>query len=283
LLTITFLVFGSFPVLQGLQLLNLSSIAAAFLAVTMVLLSTQHLILAGVFMAASTFKPQFTIVLIPWLVCWVSSDWRRRRALAWSFLASMLLLIGGSELLMPGWISDFLRIVRAYRHYTFSRSLLDLWFGTSVTPFVTAGLLAAVLVLCWRNRRRPANSADFFLTTSLMLAATLTVIPTLAPHCQVLMLPGFLSIFRYRSYIWASNRRSRLLFVSVFLLLAWPWIAAAGLTLATIWFPVNSWLQWWEIPLYTSPILPFALFVTLFWLTSSRIGWADHGNEPSAL
>jgi hypothetical protein len=65
--------------------------------------------------------------------------------------------------------------------------------------------------------------------------------------------------------------------------LAWPWIAAAGLTLATIWFPVNSWLQWWEIPLYTSPVLPFALFVTLFWLTSSRIGRADQGNEPSAL
>ncbi len=110
-LTIAFLVFGSFPVLQGLKLENLSLIAAALLAVTMVLLSTDHLILAGLFMAASTFKPQFTIVLIPWLVCWISSDWRRRRALAWSFLATMLLLIGGSELLMPGWIGDFLRIV----------------------------------------------------------------------------------------------------------------------------------------------------------------------------
>ena len=281
-LTIAFLVFGSFPVLQGLKLQNLSLIAAGFVAVAMVLLSTEHLILAGVFMAASTFKPQFTIVLIPWLVCWISSDWRRRRALAWSFLATMLLLIGGSELLMPGWVSDFLRIVRAYKHYTFARSLLDLWFGTSVSPFATAGLMVALFVLGWRNRGRPANSADFFLTTSITLAATLTVIPTLAPHCQVLLLPGFLSIIRYRSYIWASNRFSRLLFVSVWLLWAWPSIAAAGLTLATIWLPVNSWLQWWEMPLYTSPVLPFAVLVTLGWLISSRrIGWEDQDIEPS--
>jgi hypothetical protein len=280
-LTIAFLVFGSFPVLQGLKLENLSLIAAALLAVTMVLLSTDHLILAGLFMAASTFKPQFTIVLIPWLVCWISSDWRRRRALAWSFLATMLLLIGGSELLMPGWIGDFLRIVRAYKHYTFARSLLDLWLGTRVAPFAAAGLLVAVFVLCWRNRRRPANSADFFLTTSLTLAATLTVIPTLAPHCQVLLLPGFLSIIRYRTYIWASSRFSRLLLVSVWLLLAWPSIAAAGLTLATIWLPVNSWLRWWEMPLYTSPVLPFAVFVVLGWLVSRRIAWADQDIEPS--
>src|SRR5260370_24404843 len=71
-LTISFLLFGSFPVLQGLKLENLSLIAAALLPVTVVLLSTDHLILSCFFIAASTFKTHLTIMLIPWRLCWIS-------------------------------------------------------------------------------------------------------------------------------------------------------------------------------------------------------------------
>src|SRR5271169_3734558 len=104
LLTMGLFTLGSFPALQGIRLQNLSLIAVVLLAAAVALLIDEHLILAGIFLAASTIKPQFTVVLVPWLAFWTVSDWRRRQSLAWSFLASMLSLVGGSEWLLPGWI-----------------------------------------------------------------------------------------------------------------------------------------------------------------------------------
>jgi hypothetical protein len=278
LLTLALFTVGSFPALQGIRLQNLSLIVAALLAAGVTLLTSEHLILAGIFLAASTFKPQFTLVLVPWLALWTMSDWRRRQSLAWSFLASMLLLVGGSEWLLPGWIGRFLEVVQAYRHYTFGRSLLDVWFTPRAAPFVAAALLLAVLALCWKYQRHPANSPGFFLATSLVLAATLVVIPTLAPHAQLLLLPGFLCLFRYRSELWRSGPFARLLPFAAWLLLAWPWVAAIGLTVAATFLPLRSLLRWWELPLYTSPLSPLAVLLALGWLIRSRTWAADRGS-----
>jgi hypothetical protein len=46
-------------------------------------------------------------------------------------------------------------------------------------------------------------------------------------------------------------------------LLAWPWIAAFALVLAAMKFPAHSLLRFWELPLYTSPVLPVALVLGL--------------------
>jgi hypothetical protein len=116
MLTIGLFVLGSFPALQGIKLQNLSVIAAALLALAVYLLSAEQFVLAGVVLGISTFKPQFMVLLIPWLAVWTLSEWRRRRALAVSFLITMLLLVLGSEWLVPGWISSFLKVARAYRH-----------------------------------------------------------------------------------------------------------------------------------------------------------------------
>lgn len=270
LLTLALLTIGSFPVLQGLRLQNLSLIAAALLGLSLVLLSAGHLTLAGIFLAASTLKPQFTIVLVLWLAFWTVSDWRRRQSLAWSFLASMLLLIGGSEWLLPGWIGYFLRVVQAYRQYTFGRSLLDVWFTPRAGPYAAAVLLVAVLALCWQFRCHPADSPGFLLAISIVLAATLVVIPTLAPHAQLLLLPGFLCLHRFRSVLWRSMRLARLSLLAACILLVWPWIAAAGLTLAATLLPMSALLRWWELPLYPSPLFPLAILLALSCLIRTR-------------
>jgi hypothetical protein len=279
LLTFALFTLGSFPALQGIRLQNLSLIAAVLLAAAVALLTTEHLTLAGIFLAASTFKPQFTLVLVPWLALWTLSDWRRRQSLAWSFLASMLLLVGASEWLLPGWFGRFLEVVRAYRQYTFGRSLLDVWFTPRVAPFVAAALLLAVLALCWKYRRHPANSQGFFLCTSLVLAATLVVIPTLAPHAQLLLLPGALCLFRYRDELWRSSQFARLLLFAVCFLLAWPWVTATGLTLAATVLPMRSLLRWWELPLYTSPLSPLAVLLALGCLIRARTWPADQSSR----
>ena len=275
-LTIALFALGSFPALQAMKLQNLSVIAAALIAVTLFLLSDNRLVLAGIFLAVSTIKPQFTIALIPWLALWTMSDWRRRRPLAGSFLISMLLLVLVSEWLLPGWIRRFLNVVHAYRQYTYGHSLLDVWFTPGWGLPVAACFLLAALALGWRDRSQPADSMRFFLVTSLLLAVTLMVIPTLAPHAQLLLLPGFLCLLRGRTLL--SGRLNKLLSAATWALLAWPWIAAFGLLVAAIRVPVSTLLRFWAIPLYTSPLLPMAVSLAL----GSFLGTAS-GMQTSCL
>lgn len=261
---------GSFPVLQGIALQNLSLLAAFLIAASLASVVAGRHALAGALLAAATIKPQFTILLIPWFAFWTITDWRKRRPLAWSFLGGVALLMLSSEVLLPGWIRFFLNIVRAYKHYTYGHSLLDVWFTPQVGPFISTGLALVVLVLCWRDRDCPTTSPRFLLAPSLALSATLLVIPTLEPHAQLLLLPGFLWLLCYRRPIWNAGGVSRVLFVAAWTLLAWPWIAAAGLTLAALWLPSSKVFGLWMLPLYTSPLLPFGICMALGFLRMSQ-------------
>ncbi len=260
-LTIIVFTLGSFPALQAIKLQNPSLLAAAFIAITLFLLARDQFILGGILLAISTFKPQFTIGLIPWLALWATGDWRRRCSLAWSFLTAMLLLVVVSEWLVPGWIPDFLRVIRAYRYYTYGHSLLDVWFMPTWGSVIGTCLLLAALVVSWRYRSQGADSAGFFWVTSLLLATTLVVIPTLAPHAQLLLLPGFLCLVRGRAL--RLSVLARLSLTAVWVLLAWPWAAASGLLVASVWLPASALLRLWEIPLYASPLLPLAVLLAL--------------------
>ncbi len=175
----------------------------------------------------------------------------------------MFLLVGVSEWLLPDWISGFLGAVRAYRHYTYGHSLLDVWFTPTWGPIAAAFVLLAVLALCWKHRRQASDSPNFMVVTSLVLAATLVIIPTLAPHAQILLLPGILCLLQSRTLPSPSpspaGRLLRLVLAGTWTLLAWPWIAVFALLLAAVKFPTHTLLHFWELPLYTSPILPMAL------------------------
>lgn len=276
-LTIAFFVVGSFPVLQGIKLQNLSVIAAALLAATVFLLSADKLILAGIFLAASTFKPQFTIALVPWLALWTLGDWRQRRSLAVSFLATMVLLALCSEYLVPGWISRFASVIRAYRQYTYGHSLFDVWFTPPWGQVAGVCFLLAVLALCWLCRGVPAESEGFFLITSFVLAATVVVIPTLAPHAQLLLIPGVLCLFWRHTLLLSSGLLVRLVLAATWVFLGWQWVASFSLSFAALWYPVLRLLRFWQVPLYTSPLLPLAVVTALGCLlrTGYRVGVGD--------
>ena len=259
-------VLGSFPALQALKLQNLSLLAAALIAISIFLLSSNRFVLAGIFLAASTFKPQFTVVLIPWLLVWTLADWRARRPLAESFLGTMLLLGLVSEWLVPGWIPSFLHIVSAYRRYTYGHSLLDVWFAPTFGPIASVILVLAALAVGWRHRAEPAGSPRFLVVTSMVLAANVVVIPTLAPHAQLLLIPGFLCLLPGFQSHWLSSSFARTLRAAAWMLLAWPWVAAFGLLVAAFWVRGGKLNRFWEVPLYTSPLLPLAVLLAAFFL-----------------
>jgi hypothetical protein len=261
---------GSFPTMQGIKLRNLSLLVAFLVAATLASLAANHFTTAGLLLAGSTIKPQFVVLLIPWLALWVMADWRRRRRLARSFVAAMSVLALGGEWFAPGWISRFWTVARAYRQYTFGHSLLDLWFSPRVGPIAASLFVLLTLAICWRIRSCPTRSAAFILSCCVLLAETLVVIPTLEPHAQLLLLPAILFLLRYSHEIRRSGKLARLLFAGTWVLLGWPWVATFAMMVASMWLPAGKLLRLWEVPLYTSPLLPFGTLVTLGFLIATK-------------
>src|ERR1700758_1603803 len=121
---ITVLTLGSFPAVQGLRLQQLSLLVATLLAAAVLLLTRERLFLAGVVLAFVTIKPQLVAPLLLCLFLWMIAAWPTRRGLAWGFGGTMLALVGGAELLLPGWITSFRTAMRDYWQYTGGQSAL---------------------------------------------------------------------------------------------------------------------------------------------------------------
>ena len=267
LLTISMLVLGSYPALQVMKLQNLSVVAACLVAGGLACIVANRLMLAGILLSIATFKPQFVVILVPWLALWTIARWRERRSLAWSFLGGVAVLLASSEILLRGWTADFFRVVIAYRKYTYGHSLVDIWFSTHGEPFVAIAFCLGVMVLCSKYLLAPAQGMPFF---SCLLFWSLRqrwlYIPTIEPHAQLLLLPCALVLVRYRNLIWEGGRLHRLLFVATVCLFGWEWIAALGLTLAAIWLPPQNpgWLV--DAPFVYKPTSPFS-YAALLWIS----------------
>ncbi|OLD15832.1 MAG: hypothetical protein AUI85_10615 [Acidobacteriales bacterium 13_1_40CM_3_55_5] len=125
------LTIGSFPAVQGIKLQQLSLVVSGFIALCALLLTSGHFLLAGIVLALATIKPQLVWPLAAWLILWTISDWRRRQGFFWGFALTMAAVLGGSEYLLPGWLTKFRQAITAYRQYTGGAgSLLDVLVTT---------------------------------------------------------------------------------------------------------------------------------------------------------
>ncbi len=258
------LTLGSFQVLQGVKLQQLSLLVAGLIAGCALLLSRGQFALAGVLLAFATIKPQLVLPLVLWLLLWVSGDWCRRQSFVRGFAFTMGLLFIGAEYVLPGWIGHFRAAVTAYRQYNDgAASVLDML----VTP-EWGRLLAALIVLAtaftaWRFRRVSTDSPLFSLMLGLVLAITVVIVPKAAPYNQVFLLPGILLIVRDRRILWQTNRRWRLLLAVCGLLIFWPWLAATALAIASLGLPADVVQKAWAWPVWTTLAIPLAVTLLL--------------------
>ncbi len=79
------LTIGSFPVVQGLKLQQLSLLVGGLIAAGAAALVAGYFSLAGFLLAVATIKPQLVLPMAAWLVLWAISDWRQR----WRFVLSL--------------------------------------------------------------------------------------------------------------------------------------------------------------------------------------------------
>lgn len=254
------LTLGSYPVVQGIKLQQLSLLVSALLAGCAAALVAGYFSLAGFLLALATIKPQLALPLAGWLLLWAVSDWRPRQIFFWSFGLTTAIFLVASEYLLPGWFAQFREAVAAYRQYTGGAgSLLDVLATPALGKILAAAAVLAVVVTGWRVRFAPHDSVAFSTMFALILAVTLVIVPSFAPYNQVLLLPAvFLIVVSWKD-LWDRNRLSRMACGLAMLVVSWPWMAACGLMLASFFLPASSIQKAWTVPLYTSLGIPLII------------------------
>ena len=279
------LALGWWPMVQGIKLQQLGLLVAGLLAACGACLAGGWLLCAGALLALATIKPQLTWPLVLWLLLWAGSDWRARRRFVCGFGLFMVLLLGGAEFVLPGWLRMFFAAISQYHQYTQNQSVLVWMFGAVIGHFLEAASVFLCAVCLWPLRREPATSAAFGRAMSLVLALTVLIVPMFAPYNQVLLAPAILALLQSEASgepILPAVRLARLVGG---LVLVWPWIATLGLTLAYVWLAPARLQQLWSMPLYSNfmmPVFIFGLALLNTWTDQASVNHAST-NQPHSL
>jgi hypothetical protein len=248
---------GCFPAIQGFRLEQLTLLVAGLMAGAFSALAAGNLVLAGVLLAMAAIKPQLVVLPIAVLCIWSLGNWRERQRLVWSFGITMLLMVLGGEVLLPGWISKFRAASADYLRYTGGgKSVLDVELSPIVGRVVAAILAALLIYFAWQLRRAVVRSSEFRWLVALTMATTLMVIPMFAPYNQVLLVPVFMVIVMAIRRLWAEGPVCRFFIALTAASVAWPWIAAAGLVAALLFMPAVLVQKAWTAPLFTNFFIP---------------------------
>ena len=269
---IILLTLGSYAVVQGIKLQQLTLVVSALLAGCGAALVAGHFSLAGFLLALATIKPQLALPLAGWLTLWAASDWRRRQSFIWSFALSMAIFLGASEYILPGWMREFRDAVAAYRQYTGGAgSLLDVLTTPWLGKILAAVAVLAVVVMGWKVRRASHDSAAFSTILALVLAVTLVIVPSFAPYNQMLLLPAVFLITISWKDLWSRGSLTRVACGLGLLVVGWPWLASCGLMLASRFVSPSSLQKAWTVPLYTSLGIPLVVLGLLSLCTRDRL------------
>ena len=251
---------GTFWVVQGIRLQQLTLLVAPMIAACLYLLISNRQVACGILLALAAVKPQIAFPLAAWLLLWASTKLHQRWKFAVAFAVTLLALVVAGEFLLPGWIREFYAAIISYRGYTRHQSPLDELVTPTLGIPLSIAIIAVVAVICWRARKNSALDDHFGWTTSLVLAANLLVIPTIAPYNQLLLLPGIFLLLRTWKHRQVNRTITVLRWIAVGCL-AWPWTTAAGLTLLSFFTPAAQ--RFWQIPLWTSVLIPIPITACL--------------------
>lgn len=193
-------VFFFYPHARALLLGQFAVFVFTTVALALWALKKERDILAGFCLALSTVKPQMLFLLIPLLLWWAVRE-RRYRFVA-SSAAWMVVLLGLSWIVEPGWLGAFVSQVARYTSYTAIGS--PIWIIAHIT-FPSLGVwgewvLSALTVIgliwasCWALRQRKVGWFDWAIGLCL-IATNLVALRTATTNYVVLLLP-LVMVFR---------------------------------------------------------------------------------------
>jgi hypothetical protein len=276
------LTLSSYAVLEGLFAEQMGLLVGFLLAASLAALVRQKFFFSGSLFALTLIKPQVMLLIGIYLLLWGLARWRTRWRFAGGFFLMSALLGASSLLIWPHWISQWLRVVSSYRRYSDPPLLTYLLSnqipGDQVSrvlgPILIAILLASAVALSWRMRFAAAESRDFRVMISLLLAAaTIAVVPGHAVYDHVVLLPGIILIAScWREF--APSKPFRVTLAAATLALIWQWICAP--IVVALWPMVSreaasTFLL--TLPIRTAASIPFgvcALLVLMLWQEERR-------------
>ena len=267
------LLVGWLPMVQGIKLQQLSLLVAGLLAACGACMAAGWLFLAGGLLALATIKPQLTWPLVAWLLLWSASRWQERRRFVFGFALMMLLLLGGAQVVLPGWLGMFLEGIRQYHKYTQNQSVLVWLFGAVIGRALEIASFLACALCVWQRRAELPSSEAFGRAFSLVLALAVVIVPMFAPYNQVLLVPSILILGRTWGDTDSVLPAVRLAAAVTLFLVLWPWIATVVLTLASFWLTPTLRHQLWPMPFYSNfvvPVLVFAVTVLGEWTRAGQ-------------
>jgi hypothetical protein len=266
---IALLAVCNYPVLEAIFAGQPGLIVGFLLASSALALRRNRLLLAGMLLALTLIKPQMTTLAIIYLLLWSFAEWSQRWRLTAGFLGTKLLLVGTSVLIWPHWIGEWLRIIFGYHRYAtppLASALLGPPLGAHAGPFVIVAIVVAALVLAWRNRWARADSSQFWLTFSLLLAITsVTFLPGQAVYDHVILFPGIFLLIQHWRKLRAAGRAFRAMQNIGAAVLFWPWFAAVALIVSRPWIAPERFYSpaVFALPIRTAASLPFVVLALL--------------------
>jgi hypothetical protein len=258
------LTLGSMPVVQGIELQQLTLVVTSMLVICALLLANGKFALAGVLLGLTTIKPQLVLPLMAWLTLWSVSDWRRRKNFLLGFILTLAILFAAAEWVLPGWMNEFAHAVGAYRQYSHAASLFDNLINRKVGLQLSIAVALMAAAICWRLRHDSEQSPRFVFVFALILAVTVAIVPSISTYNQLLLLPGILFLVGDGPSLSGKNYLTRPVWILAATCLFWPWVAALGLAIASFLLPAPSVQKAWMLPFYTSLAAPLAVLGLLF-------------------
>lgn len=255
-IAITLFVLSSPQIVQGMRHQQLALVVACLLAAAGWFVHRGQLGAAGALLAFSTIKPQMALLPLLWFLTWTLGERRSRWRLFAVFGATIAILAGAGELLLPGWVRDFVDAMYAYRRYFPTTSFLRLFLGDRIGYLLSFFIVAALLIFGWWNRKVKGNSEQFTLALAIFLMADILVFPLLTPFNQALLiLPALLLVRDWQQL----PKASRIIFASI---VAWPWVTSVLLLVLRRPFSLASHLP--LLPAMAGNIVPLLLPVLLY-------------------
>jgi len=194
------IILGQFSVLVGLALL-----------LALAAISIRRDNWAGVFLAATTIKPQMVFLALAFLLLWAL--FRRRWRIVSSFAVALAALTLGSMALVPGWPLDFARNALAYSDYVafgtplenLLHYLLPAALAGWLTPVLSAVFFLALLPDWWLALRGRAGGYTAAVMSTLIVGSLITF-RSATTNQIILYLPLF--FFFYRLQVSLGKKRA---------------------------------------------------------------------------
>ena len=254
------------PMING----NPAIVVTLFIALALLAIRNESDVLAGVFLAFSTIKPQMVFLFILLVMIWAVS--KKRWKLIISTLSTLVILVVIGSFLIPNWILHNIWQMLAYPKYTLPGSpgaILAGWLpgvGSKVGLALTLVLAVLLIWEWWQVLRKEFRW--FYWTACLTLTLTNLIGIRTETANYIAMLPALILVFSIWDERWRLVGKIMIVLslLSLFFGLWWLFITTIQpgvqpIQSPVMFFPVPLflliglyWVRWWAIQ-PTRPLL----------------------------